>query len=173
MPTTKKLHIVLYEPEIAQNVGAIIRTCVAVNAKLHIIEPLGFFFDERFITRSSANYIHASDYQLYNDWQQFLTLNPEALLYCSTRYAKQPHSAINFADHDGPIYIMFGRESTGIPHEILHDNLERCFRIPMHPNVRSLNVASSVGIVAYEVMRQLDYPDLSKVEIQKGADYLK
>ncbi|AGM24977.1 tRNA (cytidine(34)-2'-O)-methyltransferase [Spiroplasma chrysopicola] len=173
MTSTKRLNIVLFEPEIAQNVGAIIRTCVAVNAKLHIIEPLGFIFDSRFVTRSSANYIEYADYQLYNDWDHFVSLNPMVKLYCATRYAKFPHSKVDFANCSDPIFILFGRESTGIPTTILKANLERCFRIPMSEHVRSLNIANTVGIVAYEVMRQLDYPDLSQVEIQKGTDYLE
>ncbi len=172
MKTTKKINIVLFEPEIAQNVGAIMRTCVAINAKLHLIEPFGFIFDERFIARSSANYIEYADYELYNDWNHFLQLNPNLNLYCATRYAKQPHSDVDFTK-DENIFVLFGRESTGIPTAILKVNLSRTFRIPMSKHVRSLNIANTVGIIGYEIMRQLDYPGLSKVEIQKGVDFLE
>lgn len=172
MKTTKKINIILFESEIAQNVGAIMRTCVAINAKLHLIEPFGFIFDERFIARSSANYIKYADYEMYNDWNHFLQLNQNIKLYCATRYANQPHSAINFTKDD-KIFVLFGRESTGIPITILKKHLSLSFRIPMSEKIRSLNVANSVGIIGYEIMRQLDYPGLSKVEIQKGADFLK
>ncbi|WP_374696791.1 tRNA (cytidine(34)-2'-O)-methyltransferase [Spiroplasma endosymbiont of Polydrusus formosus] len=171
MKKTKKINIILFEPEIAQNVGAIIRTCVAINAKLHLIEPFGFIFDERFMARSSANYIEYVDYETYNDWAHFLQLNPNLKLYCATRYAQQPHSIFDFTK-DEKLFILFGRESTGIPTAILKEYLPHTFRIPMSENVRSLNIANTVGIVGYEIMRQLDYLGLSKSEVQKGSDFL-
>lgn len=167
----KKLNIVLYEPEIANNVGNIMRTCVAVNAKLHLIEPLGFFLDDRFVKRASANYWPYLEYETYDNWEDFQTKNSNILLYCSTRYANKSHSEIDFKNNN-KIFVMFGKESTGIPKSILQANLTTCFRLPMSEHVRSLNVANTVNTVCYEIMRQLDYEGLSKNELQKGEDWI-
>ncbi|WP_339024805.1 tRNA (cytidine(34)-2'-O)-methyltransferase [Spiroplasma endosymbiont of Agriotes lineatus] len=168
-----KINIVLYEPEIAGNVGSVMRTCVAINAKLHLIEPLGFFLDDRFIIRSSANYFEFLQYESYEDWNSFLSKNPNSNLFFSTRYGQKPPSAIDFTKSETPIYLVFGKESSGIPKTILQEHLNQCFRLPMSINIRSLNVANVVCAVSYEVLRQLDYLDLSLNEIQKGKDYLQ
>ncbi|WP_027063318.1 tRNA (cytidine(34)-2'-O)-methyltransferase [Mesoplasma seiffertii] len=168
----RKLHIVLYETEIAQNVGAIMRTCVATAAKLHIIEPLGFPFDERHLSRPSANEFKYVDMVRYDDWAHFQELNPNVTLFCLSRYGKQPISDYDFTKVDGDVFIMFGKESTGIPKQILADNFETTFRIPMVPEARSINISNCVGITAYEVLRQWDYLNLSKVEVQKGENYI-
>ncbi|XHK03464.1 tRNA (cytidine(34)-2'-O)-methyltransferase [Spiroplasma endosymbiont of Anurida maritima] len=171
----KKINIVLYEPEIAQNVGAIIRTSKAVNAKLHIIEPTGFIFDSRFLKRASVNYVDQSDIVLYDDWSQFINKNNNPVLFCSTRYGVKKHTDFNYKkqiDSEKEIYILFGKESTGIPKDIIINNKETSFRIPMHKDVRSLNVAVSVSIVAYEVVRQLDFENLELFEYQKGKNFI-
>ncbi len=170
----KKINIILYEPEIAGNVGSIIRTCVAINGILHLIEPFGFFLDDRFVKRASVNYIDKLQYYVYDDINDFFKKNKNINIFFATRYGKKPHSDINFRDIKSKnIYIMFGKESTGIPKKILNKNLDNCFRLPMSKNVRSLNISNVVAICSYEILRQLNYLNLSKCEIQKGKDWLE
>lgn len=172
MTNKRKINIVLYEPEIAQNVGAIMRTCVAINAKLHIVEPLGFPYDERHLSRPSANEYKVADVKLYDDWNDFQSQHKSIILFCLSRYGKQPISDFNFQEMNQEVYLLFGKESTGIPLKILQDFADTTFRIPMVAQARSLNIANTVGIASYEILRQWDYLNLSKQEVQKGENYL-
>lgn len=165
------LNIVLYEPEIPENTGNIMRTCAATNAKLHLIRPLGFRMDERSIKRSGVNYIDKVDYTLYDDFLDFCSKN-NGEYYFMTRYGKKAPCEFDFSEKDKNIYLIFGKESTGIPKEILRSYLDRCIRIPSTDNVRSLNLSNCVAIVLYEVLRQQDYLDLKRVEPFKGEDWL-
>ena len=165
------INIVLYEPEIPENTGNIMRTCAATGAKLHLIRPLGFVLNESTIKRSGVNYIDKVDYTLYDDYDDFLSKNIGDFYYF-TRYGKKAHSEFDFSDKDKNIYLIFGKESTGIPKTILRENLDRCIRIPCSDNVRCLNVSNSVAIGVYEVLRQQDYPKLMRVEPFKGEDWL-
>ena len=165
------LNIVLFEPEIPENTGNIMRTCAATGAKLHLIRPLGFRLDQSSIKRSGVNYIDKVEYTLYDDFSDFCEHNPGEY-YFMTRYGKKAHSEFDYTDKSKNIYLIFGKESTGIPKEILRDNLDRCIRIPSTDNVRSLNLSNCVAIVLYEVLRQLDYLDLCRVEPFKGEDLL-
>ena len=165
------LNIVLFEPEIPENTGNIMRTCAATNAKLHLIRPLGFRLDENSIKRSGVNYIDKVDYTLYDDYEDFCSKNPGEY-YFMTRYGKKAHSEFDYSDKSKNIYLIFGKESTGIPKEILRSNLDRCIRIPSTDNVRSLNLSNCVAIVLYEVLRQQDYLDLCRCEPFKGEDWL-
>lgn len=164
------INIVLYEPEIPQNTGNIMRTCVATSSRLHLIEPLGFRIDDAHLKRSGVNYIDKLEYYVYKDYEEFLSKN-SGEFYFFTRYGKAPHSDFSY-DTSKEIYLIFGKESTGIPKEILKDNLDRCMRIPMTKNVRALNLSNSVAIAVYEVLRQNNYCDLLKTEPHKGEDYL-
>lgn len=166
------INVVLYEPEIPQNTGNIIRTCVAAGAKLHFIYPLGFALGSHIVKRSGVNYDPKLVYETYDDWDDFLSKNSGEFYYF-TRYGKKPHSDFDYSDKSKNIYLIFGRESTGIPKEILKGNLDRCVRIPASSDVRALNLSNCVAIGVYEVMRQQDYPNLSKTEVQKGEDYLE
>lgn len=166
------INIVLYQPEIPQNTGNIMRTCAATNAKLHLIKPLGFSLDERYIKRSGVNYIDKVEYHLYEDFEDFLSKN-QGEFYFLTRYGKKPHTSFDCTDKDKNIYLFFGKESTGIPKEILKNHLDRCMRIPSTDNVRSLNLSNCVAIMLYEVLRQQDYPNLLKTEPFKGEDWLE
>lgn len=166
------INIVLYQPEIPQNTGNIMRTCAATNAKLHLIKPLGFSLDERYIKRSGVNYIDKVEYHLYEDFEDFLSKN-QGEFYFLTRYGKKPHTSFDYTDKDKNIYLFFGKESTGIPKEILKNHLDRCMRIPSTDNVRSLNLSNCVAIMLYEVLRQQDYPNLLKTEPFKGEDWLE
>ena len=165
------INIVLYEPEIPQNTGNIMRTCVATNAKLHLIEPLGFKINDKTVKRCGVNYIDKLDYTIYKNFDEFKELNIGDYYYF-TRYGKKPHTEFNFSDESKNIYLIFGKESTGIPKEILREELDKCIRIPTTSNVRALNLSNCVAIATYEVLRQQNYPNLSRVETQKGEDWL-
>ena len=133
------LNIVLYEPEIPTNTGNIMRTCVATNTRLHLIEPLGFSLDEKSIKRSGVNYIDKLEYYVYKNWDEFKSKN-KGTYYYFTRYGKKPHTSFDYSNKDEEIYLIFGKESTGIPRDILSQDLDHCMRIPMTSNVRSLNL---------------------------------
>ena len=166
------INIVLYEPEIPGNTGNIMRTCVATGAKLHLIEPLGFVLNSSTIKRSGVNYIDKLEYTVYENWDDFLSKNSGDFYYF-TRYGHKPHSSFDYSDNTKDIYLIFGKESTGIPKEILRKDLDHCMRIPMTDNVRSLNLSNCVAICIYEVLRQQNYNDLLRDEPHKGKDYLE
>lgn len=166
------LNVVLYEPEIPQNTGNIMRTCAATNTRLHIIRPLGFVLTESKLKRSGVNYIKECDYTLYDDFEDFKSKN-KGTYYYFTRYGKKPHTEFDFSNKDENIYLIFGKESTGIPLEILRDDLKHCIRIPMSDHVRALNVSNSVAIGIYEVLRQQGFDGLLFKEPFKGENYLE
>lgn len=166
------LNVVLFEPEIPQNTGNIMRTCVATGSVLHLIEPLGFLLNDKTIKRCGVNYIDKLKYYVYPSYEDFLSKN-KGTFYYFTRYGKKPHTSFDYSNKDENIYLIFGKESTGIPKEILKDNLNNCMRIPMTKDVRALNLSNCVAIVTYEVLRQQDYRDLLKTEPHKGENYLE
>lgn len=165
------INIVLYEPEIPGNTGNIMRTCVAIGAKLHLIEPLGFVLTDKTIKRSGVNYIDKLEYKKYIDFEDFLKQN-KGEFYFFTRYGKKPHSSFDFTDTKKNIYLIFGKESTGIPKEILKNYLDRCIRIPTTKDVRALNLSNCVAIASYEVLRQQNYNNLLTTEPHKGENWL-
>lgn len=165
------IHIVLYEPEIPGNTGNIMRTCVATGAKLHLIEPLGFSLDEAHLRRSGVNYIDKLEYTVYKNFDEFKEKN-KGTYYYFTRYGHKPHTSFDYSNKDEEIYLIFGKESTGIPKTILRNDLERCMRIPMTNNVRSLNLSNCAAIVVYEVLRQQNYRDLLFDEPHKDKDFI-
>lgn len=165
------LHIVLYQPEIPQNTGNIMRTCVAFNMKLHLIEPLGFKLDEKSVRRSGMDYIQDLDFHVYPDWENFISRNPGEY-YFLTRYGKKSLDTVTYPYLENEVYLVFGRESTGIAKPILRDNLDRCLRLPMVAEARSLNLSNTVAIVAYEALRQNAFAGLSQTEALKGEDWL-
>ena len=166
------INVVLFEPEIPGNTGNIMRTCVATGTKLHLIKPLGFSLDEKYIKRSGVNYIDNCDYTVYENIDEFFEKN-KGEYYFLTRYGHKPHTSFDYSDTSKNYYFIFGKESTGIPKEILKDDLAHCLRIPMSDNVRALNVSNSVAIVIYEALRQQNFNDLLFEEPHKGADYLE
>ncbi len=166
------INIVLYEPEIPTNTGNIMRSCVGANAHLHLIKPLGFSLDEKSVKRSGANYIDKLKYTVYENYDEFLEKN-KGEFYYFTRYGKKPHTSFDYSDSSKNIYLVFGKESSGIPKELLKKHLDRCMRIPMTTDVRSLNLSNCVAIVLYEVLRQQDYNDLLRTEPHKGENYLE
>ena len=167
------LNVALYQPEIPQNTGNIMRTCAGTNTKLHLIKPLGFKLDPKYIKRTAVNYLEHVDYEVYEDYHDFLSKNKGTIFYL-TRYGKSSPRDIDFKKVEGDIFLMFGKESTGIPKEILREHLEHCIRLPATDKIRSLNLSNTVAIMIYEVLGQLDYPGLSKTEPEtlKGEDWL-
>lgn len=166
------LHVVLYEPEIPQNTGNIMRTCMASNCCLHMIKPLGFSLDEQHLRRAGMDYVKDLDYRMYDNWADFTAKNPSDNYYYMTRYGKKAPSGFDFTSCDGDIYLVLGKESTGIPKAILAGQLDHCMRLPMVASARSLNLSNCAAIIVYEVLRQLDYPGLSTAEVLKGEDWL-
>ena len=166
------LHIVLYRPEKPQNTGNIMRTCVAIHATLHIIGPITFSIDSKDLKRVGMDYIDDLKMHFYKDYETFVKENPNADIYYVTRYAKTVYSTYDLSNPSRNIYLMFGRESTGIPHDILKMHEDRLMRIPMVPEARSLNLSNCVALVAYEVLRQQKFPDLATEEAIKGPDFL-
>ena len=154
------LHIVLHEPEMPANTGNIGRTCVACGAVLHLIEPLGFRLNEKMIKRAGLDYWDKLDVTVYDDFNDFCERNPGAKIYMATTKAKKIYSE---ASYEPDCYIMFGKESAGIPEEILVEHPEECVRIPMIGETRSLNLSNSVAIVLYEALRQNQF-DHMKLE---------
>lgn len=152
-----KLNIVLYEPEIPANTGNIGRTCVATGTRLHLIEPLGFRLNEKAIKRAGMDYWKDLDVTTYLNYQDFLEKNPGAKIYMATTKAPQIYTEVHYEED---CYIMFGKESAGIPEEILVENEERCVRIPMGNGIRSLNLGNSAAIILYEALRQNGFPGL-------------
>lgn len=148
------MNIVLLEPEIPANTGNIGRTCVATGSTLHLIEPLGFHLDEKSIKRAGMDYWSKLDVKRYINYKEFLEINKPKRIFMATTKAHRLYSEAEFSEDD---YIMFGKESAGIPEEILVDNEEFCIRIPMLDDIRSLNLSNSVAIVLYEALRQQSF----------------
>lgn len=151
------LNIVLLEPEIPANTGNIGRTCVAAGARLHLIEPLGFRLSEKALKRAGMDYWKDLDVTTYIDYRDFLEKNPGAKIYMATTKAQKVYTE---AAYEPDCYIMFGKESAGIPEEILVENKENCVRIPMLENIRSLNLSNSAAIILYEALRQNGFRNL-------------
>ena len=151
------LNIVLVEPEIPQNTGNIARTCAATGAVLHLIGPMGFSIEDKYVKRAGLDYWSSVDIRYYQSYDDFIYKNNNASLYFVTTKAKQCYSQINYEPN---CYIVFGKETAGLPERLIYENLSRCVRIPMKKEARSLNLANSVAIVAYEALRQQGFEGL-------------
>ncbi len=152
------LNIVLLEPEIPANTGNIGRTCVAAGARLHLIEPMGFQITEKQVRRAGLDYWDQLDYIIYDSYEDFKEKNPGACVYMATTKARRVYSDVRYEDG---CYIMFGKESAGIPEDMLVENEEKAIRIPMLGDIRSLNLGNSVAIVLYEALRQQGFQQLN------------
>ena len=153
------MHIVLHQPEIPANTGNIGRTCVATGTSLHLIEPLGFRLNEKEIWRAGMDYWEHLDVKRYVNFREFLEKNPKARIWMATTKAKHVYSDVRFGEDD---YIMFGKESAGIPEEILVEYEETCIRIPMLDQIRSLNLSNAVAVVLYEALRQNGFGSMQR-----------
>ncbi len=169
----KKLNVVLYHPEIPQNTGNIMRSTVGFNAKLHLIKPLGFKLDEKALKRSAVDYYQYIDYELYEDFDDFLSKN-DGEFYFFTRYGNKEPKDIKIIN-DKNIYLFFGAESTGIAYDILKRYYDKLYRIPTTDKIRSLNLSNTVAIALYQVSSLLNDDEIYKLEPDtlKGADFIK
>lgn len=160
---TMSINIVLHEPEIPQNTGNIARTCAATGSRLHIIKPMGFEIDDKKLKRAGLDYWHMLSITYYENLEDFFSKNPGNYYFCST---KAPHSyaETKFSDED---YLFFGKETKGLPEDLLKANFDKCIRIPMAKDARSLNLSNSVAIVVYEALKQINFLDLMET-----SDYL-
>ncbi len=153
------MNIILHQPEIPANTGNIGRTCVATGSSLHLIEPLGFRINEKELKRAGMDYWEQLDVTRYMNFQEFRKCHPEVRIWMATTKAKRSYTDVSYGPDD---YIMFGRESAGIPEEILVDYEETSIRIPMLPSIRSLNLSNAVAVVLYEALRQTGFADMQR-----------
>lgn len=152
-----KINIVLHEPEIPQNTGNIARTCAATGASLHLIRPLGFEIDNAKLKRAGLDYWHALDIRYYDGLEDFFGQHPDAEFFCFSTKAPRAYSEQSYPDN---CYLMFGKETKGLPEDFLRENFDRCVRIPMREGLRSLNLSNSAAIAVYEVLRQHNFDGL-------------
>ena len=162
------LNIVLHEPEIPANTGNIGRTCCATGTRLHLIGPLGFSLSEKALKRAGMDYWDKLDVTVYDDYNDFIERNPDAKVYYATTKAPNVYSDVSYEED---CYIMFGKEIAGIPEEILVNNQNNCVRIPMNPEIRSLNLSNSVAIVLYEALRQNNFTGMEMEGHLRGYDW--
>ena len=157
------MHIVLVNPEIPQNTGNIARTCAATGAMLHLIKPLGFELSDKYLKRAGLDYWHMMTLEVHESWEDFLSKYPDARLHYATTKAPRDYCGAQFMDGD---FLVFGRETKGLDEDLLARNYDKCIRIPMRSDARSLNLSNSVAIVLYEALRQQGFPNL------EGAGHL-
>ena len=153
------INIVLLEPQIPQNTGNIARTCAATGASLHLIRPMGFEVDDKKLKRAGLDYWHALDITYYDGWRDVIDRNPDAELYFFSTKAKNKYTDVKYPKK---VFLVFGREDAGLPEELLKANRDRCVRLPMRDNLRSLNLSNTAAIAVYEVLRQRDFDGLKE-----------
>ena len=166
------MHIVLVNPEIPQNTGNIARTCAATGAKLHLIKPLGFELSDKYLKRAGLDYWYLMEYEVHESWEAFLEKYPNAQMHFATTKAPRSYCEAKYGEDD---FLVFGRETKGLPEELLAENYGRCIRIPMKADARSLNLSNSVAVVLYESLRQQDFKGLkdqgSLTEAEPSGDW--
>ena len=155
-----KINIVLHEPEIHQNTGNIARTCAATGASLHIIRPMGFEIDDRKLKRAGLDYWDKLDINYYDNYEDFLNKRPEAVGNTFFFSTKAPKTYTEVEKYPDNVFIMFGKETKGLPEDILFENKDHCVRLPMRDTIRSLNLSNSVAIAVYEILRRHDFEGL-------------
>lgn len=151
------IHVVLVEPEIPQNTGNIARTCAATGSVLHLVKPLGFSVEDKYLKRAGLDYWHIVNIEYHDSIDELFSKYPEGDYYFCTTKGPKKYTDVEYKDNS---FLVFGKETAGLPKELLAQNYERCIRIPMREEARSLNLSNSVAIVVYEALRQLDFPGL-------------
>jgi tRNA (cytidine/uridine-2'-O-)-methyltransferase len=151
------IHVVLYQPEIPANTANIALTCAATETVLHLIRPLGFSTDEKMIKQAGLDFWHTVNIQYYDSLDEFFSKNKGEFYYIET-FGEKPHSSFDFSDHSKEYYFMFGKETTGLPKDLLVKNEDHFLRIPMNNHVRSLNLSNTAAILVYEALRQQGFP---------------
>ena len=161
------VHIVLYQPEIPQNTGNIARTCAATGSMLHLIRPLGFSLDDKYLKRAGLDYWHLMEYRVYDSIEELLDLYPEAVFHFLSTKSPRDYCQVEYGPED---FLVFGCETRGLPESLLERVYDRCVRIPMAEEARSLNLSNSVAIVLYEALRQQGFPGLKKTGALTGRE---
>lgn len=155
------LHVVLYQPEIPANTGNVARTCAATNTTLHLIRPLGFSTDDKMLKRAGLDYWEFVNVVYHDSLDELFEKNKEAEFFFVTKFGKKPHTSFDYSNTNKDFFFVFGRETSGLPKEVIEANMEKCLRLPMTENVRSLNLSNTAAILIYEALRQQDYPGLA------------
>lgn len=155
------LHVVLYQPEIPANTGNIARTCAATNTTLHLIRPLGFSTDDKMLKRAGLDYWEFVNVVYHDSLDELFEKNKEAEFFFITKFGKKPHTSFDYSNTNKDFFFVFGRETSGLPKEVIEANMEKCLRLPMTENVRSLNLSNTAAILIYEALRQQHYPGLA------------
>lgn len=153
-------HIVLYQPEIPANTGNIARTCAATDTTLHLIRPLGFSTDDKMLKRAGLDYWNFVNIQYYDSLDEFFEKNEAGEFFFLTKYGEKPHSTFDYSDQQKDYFFIFGRETSGLPNEVIEQNKDKALRVPMNDHVRSLNLSNTAAILVYEALRQQGYPGL-------------
>ncbi len=153
-------HIVLYQPEIPANTGNIARTCAATGTTLHLIRPLGFSTDDKMLKRAGLDYWTFVDIKYYDSIDDFFKENEQGEYFFLTKYGEKPHSTFDYRDQQKDYYFIFGRETSGLPMDVIEKNKDKAIRVPMNDHVRSLNLSNTAAILVYEALRQQNYPGL-------------
>lgn len=156
------IHVVLYQPEIPANTGNIARTCAATRTTLHLIRPLGFSTDDKMLKRAGLDYWEYVNIKYYDSLDEFYELNAGGEFFYLTKYGEKTHSSFNYSNLEKDYYFVFGRETKGLPANVIENNFDRCLRVPMTDKVRSLNLSNTAAILIYEALRQQDYPHLNE-----------
>ena len=154
------VHVALFEPVIPANTGNIARTCAGTGVKLHLVKPLGFSTDDKMLKRAGLDYWHHVDITYHEGIQELFDAFPAAQFYFLTKHGKKAYSEFDFSDDTIDIFFVFGKETTGLPEEILKEHEARCLRIPMNDNIRSLNLSNTATVLIYEALRQQSFPTL-------------
>lgn len=154
------IHVVLYQPQIPSNTGNIARTCAATDTSLHLIRPLGFSTDDKMLKRAGLDYWEHVTITYYDSLDEFFERNEGGEFFYLSKFGEKPHTTFDYSDMDKEYYFLFGRETTGLPKDLIRENMDRCLRIPMTDKVRSLNLSNTAAILVYEALRQQNYRDL-------------
>ncbi|CAN2252397.1 tRNA (cytidine(34)-2'-O)-methyltransferase; tRNA(Leu) methylation of cmnm5Um [Bacillus vallismortis] len=154
------LHVVLYQPEIPANTGNIARTCAATNTTLHLIRPLGFSTDDKMLKRAGLDYWEFVNVVYHDSLEELFEAYQKGQFFFITKFGEQPHTSFDYTDLDEDYFFVFGRETSGLPKELIQNNMDRCLRLPMTEHVRSLNLSNTAAILVYEALRQQNYREL-------------
>lgn len=154
------LHVVLYQPEIPANTGNIARTCAATNTTLHLIRPLGFSTDDKMLKRAGLDYWEFVNVVYHDSLEELFMAYEKGQFFFITKFGQQPHTSFDYTDLDEDYFFVFGRETSGLPKDLIQNNMDRCLRLPMTEHVRSLNLSNTAAILVYEALRQQNYRDL-------------
>lgn len=155
------VHVALFEPQIPANTGNIARTCAGTGVKLHLIKPLGFSTDDKMLKRAGLDYWSHVDIKYHDGIQELFSMYPDAKFFFLTKFGQQSYSSFDFSDKQSDIFFVFGKETTGLPDDVINANLDRCLRIPMNEHIRALNLSNTAAILVYEALRQQGFPELT------------